>query len=102
MERLTMKERRVMVKAFAGQYRKVTKKEKGTILDRFMEATGYQRHYAARLLRNQGRRVRFGPRVVFKAEVGVASGAAGALRAGGWRRRCRGLWRLWSGTGNWR
>ena len=54
-----------------GQYRKATKKEKGTILDRFMEATGYQRHYAARLLRNQGRRVRLGPRVVLQGEVSV-------------------------------
>ena len=71
MKRLAMSERRVWVKAFAAQYRKATKKEKGAILDRFIEATGYKRHYAARLLCNQGRRVRLGPRVVLQGEVSV-------------------------------
>lgn len=54
MKRLTMKEGRTLVKGFAGQYRKASKKEKGTILDRFIEAAAYQRHYAARLLRSHG------------------------------------------------
>ena len=49
MKRLTMKERGTWVKGFAAQYRKASKKEKGAILDRFIEATAYQRHYAARL-----------------------------------------------------
>ena len=52
-----MLERRVMVKAFASEYQRGSKKEKGTILDTFVETTGYQRRYAARLLRLQGRRV---------------------------------------------
>ena len=43
MKRLAMSEQRVWVKAFAAQYRKATKKEKGAILDRFIEATGYKR-----------------------------------------------------------
>ena len=52
-----MLERRVMVKAFASEYQRGSKKEKGTIFDTFVETTGYQRRYAARLLRLQGRRV---------------------------------------------
>lgn len=52
-----MRERWVLVKAFAAEYRKARKKEKGGILDRFVKASGYLRRYAARLLRNQGRRV---------------------------------------------
>ena len=71
MKRLTMKERWTLVKGFAGQYRKASKKEKGAILDRFIEATEYERHYAARLLRGQGRRVRLGPGVVLQGDVGV-------------------------------
>ena len=71
MKRLTMKERRTLVKGFAVQYRKASKKEKGAILDRFIEATEYQRHYGARLLRNQGVRVWLGPRVVLQGDVGV-------------------------------
>ena len=33
------------VRAVAKEYRKASKKEKGAILDRFMEATNYQRRY---------------------------------------------------------
>jgi len=59
-----MRERRVLVKAFAKGYRKAGKKEKGQILDRFVEATGYQRRYAARVLRGQGWRIGVGKGVV--------------------------------------
>ena len=40
-----MSERRGVVKAVAKEYRKASKKEKGAILDRFVEATDYQRRY---------------------------------------------------------
>lgn len=66
-----MKERRVLVKAFAEGYRKVRKKEKSQILDRFVAATGYRRRYAARLLRGQGRRLGLGGGVVAVADHGV-------------------------------
>lgn len=66
---LNMKERRVLVKAFARQYQRGRKKEKGEILDGFVEQTGYQRRYAARLLRNHGRVVRAGPGVVLRGDV---------------------------------
>ncbi len=49
-----------MVKAFAKEYQRGRKKDKGAIFDGFVEATGYQRRYAARLLRHSGRRVWFG------------------------------------------
>ncbi|MBI4444998.1 MAG: hypothetical protein HY645_03735 [Acidobacteria bacterium] len=55
-KKLDMRERRVLAKAFAAEYRRARKKGKGAILDQFVEATGYRRHYAARLLRHQGRR----------------------------------------------
>ena len=59
--RLSMKERRVLTKALCAQYRKAGKKEKGALLDRFVEATGYNRVYGARLLRNHGREVWVAP-----------------------------------------
>jgi hypothetical protein len=68
--RLTMKERRVVAKAFATKYRQAAKKEKGRILDQFVEATGYVRRYAARILRGQGRRIGLGGARVAVAEHG--------------------------------
>ena len=44
---LKIGEGRVLVKSFAAQYRKTGKSEKGRILDRFVKATNYHRHYAA-------------------------------------------------------
>lgn len=55
--RLTMKERRTVTKALCGQYRKAGKRARGRIWDHFLEATGYNRHYAAWLLRHHGKRV---------------------------------------------
>ena len=60
----------MLVKAFAAEYRRVRKKQKGVILDQVVEATGYERHYAARLLRTHGRRVVVSSGVVVKADVG--------------------------------
>lgn len=56
-----MKERQLLTKALCAQYRKASKKEKGLILDQFVEATGYDRCYARWLLRNHGRRVAVAP-----------------------------------------
>lgn len=67
--RLTMKERKVVTKAMASQYRRASKGKKGQILDRFVEATGYNRHHAAWLLRNHGRQVQVAPKVVFEGNV---------------------------------
>ncbi|MEE9134671.1 MAG: ISNCY family transposase [Nitrososphaerales archaeon] len=56
--RLTMKERRSVSAVVAKRYQKATKKEKGTILGEYTQLTGYNRCYAAFLLRNHGRRMR--------------------------------------------
>lgn len=58
-----MAERRTVTKAMAAGYRRASKKEKREILDRFVEATGYRRTYAALLLRNHGRSVEAAPGV---------------------------------------
>ena len=56
--RLTMKERRSVTAVVAKRYQKTTKKDKGTILGEYTQLTGYNRCYAAFLLRNHGRRMR--------------------------------------------
>ncbi|MGI9069677.1 MAG: hypothetical protein ACR2HX_25145 [Pyrinomonadaceae bacterium] len=50
-----MKEGKRIAEATAGRYRKARKKEKGVILNEFVELTGFARSYAAMVLRNQGR-----------------------------------------------
>jgi hypothetical protein len=56
--RLTMSERRAVVRVAAERYRKVGKKQKGQILDELVEVTGYNRWYAVWLLRRHGRTIR--------------------------------------------
>lgn len=56
--RLTMKERRSVTAVVAKRYQKATKKEKSTILGEYIQLTGYNRSYAAFVLRNHGRRMR--------------------------------------------
>lgn len=63
---LTMQERRTVTKALSEQYRRAKKGEKGSILNQFVESTGYDRHYAAWLLRHHGKRVEFKPGVVME------------------------------------
>ena len=62
--RLAMSERRVLVKACAGQYQRGNKRERSAVLGRFVAASGYCRAYASWLLRWHGKRVRVGARVV--------------------------------------
>ncbi|MCR9144593.1 MAG: ISNCY family transposase, partial [bacterium] len=49
--RLNMNERRTLAKVFAEKYRRARKKDKGILLDEFVELTGYNRSYATRALR---------------------------------------------------
>lgn len=67
--RLTMSERRTVTKVLAGQYRRASKKEKGRILERFVEGTGYHRVYAAWLLRGHGKRVEVAPGVAVEGRA---------------------------------
>lgn len=52
---LSMKSRKELSQAVARRYRKADRKGKTRILDEFVAATGYNRAYAAMLLRNYGR-----------------------------------------------
>lgn len=69
--KLTMKERNVVTKALAEQYRRGTKGEKKCLLDQFTEATGYNRCYARRLLRNHGRQVWLNPKLVAEGDARI-------------------------------
>lgn len=53
-----MKERRSVTAVVAKRYQKATKKEKSVILGEYTQLTGYNRCYAAFLLRNHGRKLR--------------------------------------------
>jgi len=67
--RLTMKERKTVTKALSEQYRRASKGEKGRLLEQFVEATGYNRCYAAWLLRHHGARVQIALKVVLEGDV---------------------------------
>ncbi len=54
---LTMKERKAVTREVATRYQRATKGEKRLILDEFIKLTGYNRSYAAYLLRNWGRKI---------------------------------------------
>jgi len=69
--KLTVQEREVLTKAYCEQYRKLSKNKKGIMLDQFINATGYNRSYAGRLLRNHGRRVVMNDGVVLEGNVNV-------------------------------
>jgi len=56
--RLDLKARQSLVRVNADRYQRSSKKEKGKILDEFVESTGYRRCYASLLLSRHGRPVR--------------------------------------------
>jgi hypothetical protein len=66
---LTAKEKRSAIKVTAPRYQKAAKKQKGIILDEFVALTGYERDYAAAVLRMQGKRVHIGKRRVLVADI---------------------------------
>ena len=76
--RLTMAEKRVLIKSFAPRYRKKAKKVKGEVLTEFTQMTGYNCCYGAYLLRHQGKRIRLSPKLV---AVGDIRKKAGGQRA---------------------
>lgn len=53
---LTMRERKAVIRQTAARYRRSSKKQKGKILDEFVEITGYNRKYAGWILRNWGKK----------------------------------------------
>jgi hypothetical protein len=60
--RLTVRERKKAVAIVAPRYQKAQKKDKGVILNEFIELTGYGRRYASYVLRNHGKKVRINER----------------------------------------
>jgi len=66
---LTMKEKQAVTCQMAAEYKRATKKQKGAILDTLTELTGYNRCYAARVLRQRARYVILGRGVVKGVKV---------------------------------
>lgn len=66
---LTAKEKRSATKVTAPRYQKAHKKQKGIILNEFMALTGYERDYAASVLRSHGRKVRINKNKVLVADI---------------------------------
>jgi hypothetical protein len=67
---LTAKEKRSATKVTAPRYHKAKKKQKGRILEEFAALTGYDRCYAAYLLRTHGKKVYVGKNAVIVADAG--------------------------------
>jgi hypothetical protein len=67
--RLTMTERQKATAVMASRYQRARKKDKGKILDEFVELTGYRRSYASFVLSSHGRRRRIGTHRVLVADV---------------------------------
>ena len=68
--RLTMRERKRLADVTAGRYRQARKKDKGVILNEFVELTGYTRSYARLVLRNHGRVVQVSRQLRVHGDVG--------------------------------
>jgi hypothetical protein len=58
---LSMAEKKAVTKAMRDRYGRARKKERGRMLDEFVQLTGYSRNYAARALRRKPGRRRAGP-----------------------------------------
>src|SRR5439155_26287769 len=68
--RLTRKKRKRIGEATAGSYRRARKKEKTAILNEFVELSGFERSYAALVLRNHGRVVTVNAKLRVSGNVG--------------------------------
>jgi len=67
--RLPIAMRKELTKNIAAKYRRAGKKERGQILDGFVESTGYNRSYAGWLLRGHGRRVQVRPGLLVEGDA---------------------------------
>ena len=66
---LAMREKQAVTRQLAVEYKRATKKQKGGILDTLTELAGYNRSYAARVLRQRARYVVVGRGVVKGVKV---------------------------------
>ena len=64
--RLTMKEKKKAVAILAPRYQKVSKKQKGKMLDEFTALTGYCRTHASYVLNMHGKRKRVSKNTVIE------------------------------------
>lgn len=67
--RLTVKERKKATAIVAPRYQKARKKDKGVILNEFIELTEYGRRYASYVLRSHGKKVWINPKTVLIADA---------------------------------
>lgn len=67
--KIPMDERRAFVKNHAKEYQKAGKGKKEQILDVFVEAAGYNRVYAARILRQHGQRIWVAPGKAVRGDI---------------------------------
>ena len=67
--RLMMKERRSVTAVVAARYRRASKKDRNTILNEFTQLTGYNRCYAAFLLRSKGKKLRINNKTVLVGDL---------------------------------
>lgn len=67
--RLTMKEKRSVTAIVATRYQKASKKGKNTILYEFTQLTGYNRCYAAFLLRSHGKKLRINQKTLLVGDL---------------------------------
>lgn len=67
--RLDLKARQSLVRVNAGRYQRSSKKQKGKILDEFVQSTGYRRCYASFLLSRHGRPVRVDSKTTLVGDV---------------------------------
>lgn len=77
---LTMRERQAVTKGLALKYRRARKKEKGAILDTLTGLTGYNRSYAARVLRRRAQPAVVGTGVVRGVKVTFVADERGNKR----------------------
>jgi len=64
-----MREKKSVTRVIASRYRNSNKKEKGKILEEFLELTGYTRSYASYLLGSHGKKLRITSNVVIVGDV---------------------------------
>ncbi len=96
---LTMNEKRKVIKKFSYKYGKESKKGKGRVLDMVVEVTGYNRVYAAYLLRAYSRVMHIrGVESVYRVIVGEGVSKRGRKKVYG-EDVCKALIFIWKVSG---
>jgi hypothetical protein len=67
--RLTMQVRKSVIAAIALRYKKERKKQKGFILNEFVELTRYNRSYASHILQSHGKKIRVSNKTIIEGDI---------------------------------